>query len=145
MTVNIKDASSKYPGALHFRFGDSEELCSALLAIVRSGAKTATCTALRDIENGTIQKPEIGRRDIALEWNGDPALVIETTDLRICRFDEVEEDFALAEGENEDLSGWRRDHQAYFERNGGFSPDMKVLCERFRMVEDFRGSAHRGG
>jgi hypothetical protein len=35
------------------------------------------------------------------------------------------------------LSGWRRDHQAYFERNGGFDPEMLLVCERFRLVEDF--------
>ncbi|MEO1277180.1 MAG: ASCH domain-containing protein, partial [Pseudomonadota bacterium] len=44
---------------------------------------------------------------------------------------------ALAEGENDSLEGWRADHRAYFERNGGWSPDMMLLCERFRVIEDF--------
>lgn len=43
----------------------------------------------------------------------------------------------LFEGENTTLSDWHSDHKDYFERNGGFDADMKVLCERFRMVEDF--------
>ena len=27
--------------------------------------------------------------------------------------------------------------RAYFERNGGYSPDMLLACERFRVVEIF--------
>ncbi|WP_428687363.1 ASCH domain-containing protein, partial [Roseibium sp.] len=77
-------------------------------------------------------------RDIALDWDGTPALVLESQEVTIRRFSDVEEDFALAEGENDDLDGWRLDHQAFFERNGGFDPDMKLVCERFRLVEDLR-------
>lgn len=79
--------------------------------------------------------PVPGRRDIALDWDGRPVLVIETTEVRVCRFEEVEADFALAEGENDTLEGWQADHRAYFERTGGWSPDMAVVCERFRLVE----------
>ncbi len=47
---------------------------------------------------------------------------------------EVPEAFALAEGENDTLDGWRRDHRVYFERTGGWAPDMLLMCERFRVV-----------
>ena len=63
--------------------------------------------------------------------------MIETVELIQCRFDEVTEAMALAEGEDDSLDGWRRGHRAYFERNGGFSPDMQILWERFLLVEDF--------
>ena len=33
------------------------------------------------------------------------------------------------------LADWRKGHQEYFERNGGFSPDMELVCERFKLVE----------
>ncbi len=125
----------KYPNAATFRFGDSEALCERLLDLVRPGKKTATCSAWRDFVGEGQAVPAVGCNDIAVDWDGRPAIVIETTGVRICRFDEVDEDFALAEGENDDLAGWRRDHQAYFMRNGGFSPDMLVVCERFRVVE----------
>lgn len=81
--------------------------------------------------------PEVGRRDTALNWDGTPALVIETLEVTQRRFCDVEEDFALAEGENDDLEGWRRDHRAYFARNGGFDGEMMLVCERFRLVEDY--------
>lgn len=128
----------KYPGAETFTFGDSADLCAELIALVRSGRKTATCGALRDFGDGGEAMPVRGRRDIALTWNGTPALVIETVDVSITRFCDVDAAFALAEGENDDLAGWRRDHQAFFERNGGFDPGMKLVCERFRLIEDLQ-------
>ena len=81
--------------------------------------------------------PITGRQDVALNWDGSPALTIETTAVEIARFCDVDENFALAEGENDDLAGWRRDHQAYFERNGCFSPEMELVLERFELVYEF--------
>lgn len=85
--------------------------------------------------------PIIGRRDLALNWDGTPALAIETLSIAVVRFCDVEESFALAEGENETLQGWRQDHQNYFERNGGFDPEMRLVCERFKLIEDFTAAA----
>lgn len=133
----LEEARKRHPGAETFTFGDSAGMSDWLLGLVRAGRKTATCGALRDFGPGGEEMPEEGRRDIALNWDGTPALVIETTDIAVCRFDEVTEDFALAEGENRSHAGWAADHRAYFERNGGWSADMKVVCERFRLVEDF--------
>ncbi len=132
----IDDALTKYPGAVTFTFGDSEPLCNELLSLVRSGKKTATCGALRDFGSGGEPMPVAGRCDIALNWDGTPALVIETLEVSIRRFCDMDMTFALAEGENEDLEGWRQDHRRYFERNGGFEPEMELVCERFRLVED---------
>ena len=69
-----------------------------------------------------------------------PAVVIETLEVIECVFSDVTETMALAEGENETLEGWRADHRRYFARNGGFSPDMKVVCERFVVIEDMSKS-----
>ena len=119
-----------------FVFGDSPALCARLLSLVRQGRKTATCGALRDFAEGGEAMPELGRQDLALNWDGTPALLIETTEVTIRRFCDVTEDFALAEGENDDLEGWRADHRAFFERNGGWQDDMALVCERFRLVRD---------
>lgn len=141
MTPTLDDLKALYPGAETFTFGDSRALCDELLALVRAGRKTATCGALRDFEGGDEPMPQPGRRDIALDWDGWPALVIETQSVEIVRFHEVTEDFALAEGENDSLAGWREGHERYFARNGGFDPEMKLVCERFRMVEDLAPGA----
>lgn len=134
--MRLVEAQQRYPGSTTFTFGDSAELCAAILALVRAGRKTATCAALREFEEGGEVMPIVGRRDIALSWDGAPALVIETECVTLTRYCDVEEAFALAEGESDSLAGWRADHREYFERNGGFDPKMMLVCERFRFIED---------
>jgi uncharacterized protein YhfF len=116
-----------------FSFGDSPELADSLLALVLAGKKTATCGALRDYEQGKEAMPAVGRRDIVLNGAGEEACVIETLSLETKRFDEIEPSFTDLEGEGP-YSEWRAEHEAYFARNGGFAPDMKLVCETFRVV-----------
>ncbi|MDP5215614.1 ASCH domain-containing protein [Ruegeria sp. 2205SS24-7] len=137
MSLSLSKAKALYPDAEAFTFGDNQALCDELLSLVREGRKTATCGALRDYGEGGDALPVVGRRDIALDWEGNAALVIETVEVTQRRFCDVDADFALAEGENDDLAGWQADHRAYFERNGGWSDEMELICERFRLVEDF--------
>lgn len=137
--MTVDDAKARFPGAETFRFGDNRALCDTLLALVRAGRKTATCGALRDYGAGGEAPPSVGRIDIALDWDGRPALAIRTLELTQRRYRDVDEAFALAEGENDTLEGWRHDHRVYFERNGGFDPDMMLVCERFELVQDFAG------
>ncbi|MEM7051329.1 MAG: ASCH domain-containing protein [Acidobacteriota bacterium] len=136
MSQDLNAVLRRYPNATTFTFGDSRELCDGLIELVRQGKKTATCDALQSFESEAEAMPVVGRRDIALDWDGRPALVLETESVDRVRFCDVEVDFALAEGEDEDLAGWQRNHQAYFERSGGFDPKMILVCERFRLVED---------
>lgn len=124
-----------YENAVTFQFGDSPELADELLALVLAGTKTATCGALHHF-NDKEPVPAAGRRDVVLDGKGRPACVIETTHVLIQRFDQVDEAFALAEGEGP-YDAWRDAHIGYFERNGGYAPDMMLVCERFRVVEVF--------
>jgi uncharacterized protein YhfF len=62
--------------------------------------------------------------------------VIETVELSLRNFAEVDEQFAFDEGEgNRTLEFWRQAHCTYFGRRGQFSEDMLLWCERFRLVE----------
>ena len=133
--VTMEELKARDPDLVSFRFGDGPELSAELIALVRSGAKTGTCSALRDFDEEPM--PVVGRRDVALNWDGSPALMIETTEVTQRRFCDVDAEFALAEGEDETLESWREGHLRYFERNGGWDPEMMLVCERFRLVEDF--------
>ena len=135
-TAMTIDLIQKYPGAGSFKFGDSDAMCAELIALVRAGKKTATCGRVADFEDDGCGLPVVGRCDIASNWDGSPAVVIRTVSVERMTFDEIGEEFALAEGENETYAGWRRDHRAYFERNGGWAGDMEMICERFEVVED---------
>ncbi len=123
-----------YRDAVTFAFGDSPELADELLALVLAGRKTATCAALDSFGENGEPMPAVGRRDVVLDGQGSPAAVVETVELTVRRFDEVDAAFAEDEGEGP-LEEWRKGHEAYFRRNGGFSHDMELLCERFRVVE----------
>lgn len=124
----------QYADATTFSFGDSPELNEELLGLVLAGKKTATCGALRDYEQSKEPMPVVGRRDVVLNGAGEPAAVIESLSIEIKRFDLVEPGFTDLEGEGP-YPKWRAEHEAYFARNGGFSPDMDVVCERFKLVE----------
>ena len=50
-----------------------------------------------------------------MNYDGSPALVIETTEIRIRKFYEADENFALAEGENDTRDDWRANHLAFEE------------------------------
>ncbi len=135
--MTLDEAMARYPGAETFSFGDTPDLIAELTARVRSGAKRATCTAVADIEAGRETAPVLGRRDIALGPDGQPALVIETKELVETTFAAMTEAMALAEGEDDSLESWRKEHRRYYERQGIFAEDMPLIWERFEVVEDF--------
>ena len=113
-----------------FSFGDSPALADELAGLVLAGVKRATCWAASE-----GQKTHVGKRMVMLDGGGRPAAVIETTELVMRRFDQVDAAFAFDEGEGDrTLAYWRRVHRKYFARQGTFAPDMPLWCERFRLV-----------
>jgi uncharacterized protein YhfF len=112
------------------RFGDTPEMADELLALVLAGVKTATCADAR------FEPPKVGDQTVILDGAGAPRCVIETLSVHAKRFDEVDAAFARAEGEGDlSLEFWRREHEAFFSRTSGFTPDMQLSCEHFRLVE----------
>lgn len=122
------------------QFGDNPELASTLGALVVSGVKTATCSAVWEWEAEGKPIPEVGLKTIVLDGNNAPLCVIETTEIEIHPFNEVSARFAADEGEGDlSLEYWRAAHWSYFSRalpKIGRQPslDMPLVCERFRLV-----------
>jgi uncharacterized protein YhfF len=137
MTKTLQEIIDANPEAETFRFGDSEALCADILALVLSGKKTATCEAVSFYGKGGDAWPQVGRRDVALNWDGTPAAMLETVEVTTRRFGDMDAEFVAAQGEFRDLAHWRAGYDAYFRRAGVFSEDMELMCERFRLVEDF--------
>lgn len=131
----LEEVRTRYPGAILGEYGDSAALCQELVSLIRAGKKRATCGALRDYEAEGEALPKIGEVEIVLNWDNTPAAIVRMTDVFQCAFEDVTEDFALAEGEDDDLAGWQAGHRAYFERNGGWLPDMMLVCQRFELLE----------
>lgn len=121
-------------GAVRAPLADCAILAEDMLLQILEGTKTATCAALASITAAGQALPQTGRREVVLDGAGAPACVVETLSVVTCRFDEVPEDFALAEAEGT-IDQWRAARACHFARNGGFTPAMKLVCERFRVVE----------
>jgi uncharacterized protein YhfF len=129
--MNIAEASTGYCALPSFSFGDSPALADELLALVLSGRKTATCTTPDD---PNLSHP--GERWVVLDGRGRARCVIETVEVTMQRYNEVQADFAYEEGEGDrTLQYWRNAHRIYFQRRGKFNDDMVLACERFRLLD----------
>ena len=121
-------------------WGDSPEMADELGALISAGTKTATCSALWEYEAEGEALPEVGTKTIVLDGNGDPLCIIETTGVGVRPFDEVDERFAYEEGEGDrSLQYWREAHWRFFSHTlpkigKEPTPDMLLVCERFRVV-----------
>lgn len=121
-------------------FGDNPVLADELCQLVLAGIKTATCSALWEYQADGEALPQQGQLSIILDGQGRPRAVIETTQVTIQPFNQVEAAFAYAEGEDDrSLESWRREHWRYFSRTSqdqGWQLDesMPLVCERFRLI-----------
>lgn len=115
-----------------FQFGDSPAVADELSRLALSGQKTATC--------GWPINPGVhaGSWSVLLDGRGMPQAVIESVEVRVLPFLEVDAQFAWDEGEGERTLDWWRDaHRRFFARQSGaarWDDGESVQCERFRVV-----------
>ena len=110
-----------------FNFGNDRILGYAL-----DGSKTATTSW--PVPDPLYWGP--GDYSVITNNAGEPVAVMITLSFQQCKFKEVEEDFALAEGEG-DYEEYRKGHFWWYgqQENGHeFNDESMVLCERFRLV-----------
>ncbi len=135
--TSLAAALARYPGAVTFRHGDGPALNAEILALIRAGRKTVSCDALAAFEARGEALPQPGRIDIALSWDGAPALAIETLRVDLIPFDRMTETQIPPQGEFRDLADWRAGYRAYLTRSGHFAADALMVVETFRVVQDF--------
>jgi uncharacterized protein YhfF len=121
-------------------FCDNEEAANELGELVKAGTKTATCSLVWAYEVENEELPVVGDLSIITNWDGEPLCIIETTEVQVRAFNEVDDGFAYDEGEGDrSLTYWREVHWGVFSRECsaiGRRPveTMPVVCERFRVV-----------
>lgn len=121
-------------------FGDSPALADELASLVCVGIKRATCSLLWELEADGEPLPQSGQYSVILDASDLPLCIIETTEVAIRPYDEVDAAFAFDEGEGDrSLESWREGHWRYFTRvcrrlAREPVPDMPLICERFRVV-----------
>ena len=122
-------------------FGDSPEMADELGALVMTGTKTATCSALWAYEAENEPIPQVGDLWMVLDGRNEPLGIVETTEVTIRTYQQVDARFARDEGEGDrSLAWWRRAHWDFFSRtlpDIGKAPsmDMPLVCERFRVID----------
>lgn len=121
-------------------FGNSPAMADELGDLVVRDIKTATCSALWEwqAEGGSL--PEVGLKTIVLNGRGEPWCIIETTEVTIRAFNQVDTAFAYEEGEGDrSLAYWREGHCYFFSHSlprigRSFDETMPLVCERFRII-----------
>jgi len=123
-----------------FHFDDNESDANELAELVLRGEKAATASLLWEYGTSGKRRPQTGDLSVVTNWQGSPLCVIETSGVDVRPFENVDADFAAAEGEGDlSLEYWRDAHWSYFGRvckqlARERSPKMPVVCERFRVV-----------
>ena len=121
-------------------WGDSSDMADELGKLIAAGTKIATCSAVWEwqAEGKTWQEP--GFITIVLDGSDHPLCIIETIEVAVKFYSEVDEIFAFDEGEGDrSLAYWRAAHKDYFSRGlpkigRQFSEDMPLVCERFKLI-----------
>jgi len=129
-------------------FADPGPLRDELTAAALAGAKTATTSLLDELSRGGEPMPVVGERSILLDSADRPVAIVETTEVRVLRLADVDDPFAIDEGEGYAGYGdWRVAHERFW--NGyldelratigdpgwTLGDDTRVVAERFRLVE----------
>ncbi len=121
-------------------WGDSPEMADELGALIAQGTKTATCSSLWEWEAERSPIPQTGLVTIVIDGRGESLCIVETVEVTVRKYNEVDADFAREEGEGDlSLNYWREAHRNFFSRTlpkigKEFSDEMPLVCERFRVI-----------
>jgi uncharacterized protein YhfF len=134
--TGLSVAEFAFPGPLR------NKLVTAILA----GEKIATAGLLAEYKREFAPLPKVGDRVVVVDSEERPVAVIETTEVRIIRADEVDLQFALDEGEGfTSVADWRAAHEGFWHSSGmravlgepefSVTDETLIVAERFRLVE----------
>ena len=121
-------------------YGDTPELSSELVALIRDGRKRAGTSLLWAHEAEGEPLPELGDVDVVVDHAGEPVVVTRVTSVFVVPFGEVDAAYAALEGEGDgSLAHWRAAHWHFFGRECariGRVPteDMPVVCCAFELL-----------
>ncbi len=139
MQENIREFWKKYSSDSEnyevFDFGVDKETSEKLKGLVLTRKKKAT-TGLWEEE---YLLPSIGSKAIILDYFKEPFCIIEYTQVFSAPFKEINEGYALLEGENNSLEEWRTEHKKVFtdwlaSKNKEFTEDTKVVGHIFKLI-----------
>src|SRR5262245_42457248 len=135
---DAKDAARRFYEV--FRIGNTPEGADEGAALITQRVKTATSSLLWEYSAADKPLPEVGSLSIVTGGDGDPVCVVETTEVHIRGFAEVDAAFAYDYGEwDRSLKTWRARCCEFYvpccHALGKIpTPQMPLVCERFTVV-----------
>ncbi|MGB5952165.1 MAG: ASCH domain-containing protein, partial [Ornithinimicrobium sp.] len=126
-----------------FSIGYSAESRDEGARLIRKGLKTATSELLWSYQADRADPPVSGSVSILLDGRGEPVCVVESVEVTVAAFDEVDEQFAREYGEwGGTLESWRERAWEYycaicFDLGREPCHDMPLVCERFEVLHMF--------
>lgn len=121
-------------------FGNTSEMARNLVELVLQGDKRATATLLESAKLHPESAPIDDGYSVVTNFEGNPMCVIQTTEIRILPFDEVDAEFAFDEGEGDkSLDYWHEAHHRFFTKDATengveFNEKSLIVCERFKLL-----------
>jgi len=130
-------AFERIDGHRTIEFGNPGTSRDTILHFLFHGNKRATAGLLENdyVEGEPVE--HVGEILVVVGNENEPLGKIQITRVDIVRFDEVSDEFALAEAEG-DLSGddFRKSHREFWEGCGyEVKPDSQVVCAYFELIE----------
>ena len=123
-----------------FFFGTRPDSAHEITRLVLDGTKTATGDLLWSAEADGRHPARQDDCWVVTNGGGDPACIIQTFDVRIIPFDEVEEEYALWGGEGDrTMDSWRDMYWSFIVsecKRIGRTANLKapLIMDRFRVV-----------
>lgn len=141
--MNAKEMWQAFPDKkaddtyLAWQYGCAQD---KLAQLTLQGTKTATASSYPVYKAENEPVPAVGDYSIILDSQNQAVCIIQTTQIDIVPFYQVDEEQAYLEGEGDrTLTYWREVHRTFFESemqsiHQKFTEDMLVVCERFKIV-----------
>lgn len=123
-----------------FHFCDNQQDADICADLVVRGIKRATAASVEELKLLDMRPARVGDVSVVTTWDGEAVAIIETTAIEVRRLGDVDEAFALREGEGDKtLAWWRTAHEAYYRRvleGTGIrvDDDLLIVCEHFERV-----------
>jgi uncharacterized protein YhfF len=118
-----------------------------LVAEILRGEKTATSGLLSDYEREGDPLPRPGDQEVVIDSEGRPVAIIELLEVVVRRVADVDEAFAVDEGEGfRSVADWREAHERFWHSYADVTrdwlgdpewhvtDDTRIVTERFRLV-----------
>lgn len=118
-----------------YRYGDTPD---ELAMMVASGKKTATSNALLLFELNNRIMPKVGDYHIILDKAFLPVALIQVQTVTIVPYDEIDEPFAIAEGDGS-YENWDEIHERFFTEQLSkfkepFHRKIDLVCQTFNVL-----------